>query len=233
MSVHSDRRATALVLSCEHARNTIPTRYRAELRCSAATLRSHLAFDPGALEIARHLSHGLNAPLIEGRTTRLLVDLNRPEHAALARARVPAALHERLLREIHRPHWQRVRDAIAAAPAGELVHLGCHSFTPRLRGTVRAFDLGLLYDPARPRERHFAGRWLAALRAELPELRIRRNAPYRGNAPGMTTSLRAELPASRYLGLELECNQRLWRRGGSGWRTLLAGLERSLARALR
>ena len=38
---------------------------------------------------------------------------------------------------------------------------------------------------------------------------MRRNAPYRGNADGLTTALRRELPASRYEGIELELNQRL------------------------
>ena len=38
---------------------------------------------------------------------------------------------------------------------------------------------------------------------------MRRNAPYRGDADGLTTALRRELPVSRYEGIELELNQRL------------------------
>ena len=36
---------------------------------------------------------------------------------------------------------------------------------------------------------------------------MRRNAPYRGDADGLTTALRRERPASRYCGVELELNQ--------------------------
>jgi predicted N-formylglutamate amidohydrolase len=83
-----------------------------------------------------------------------------------------------------------------------------HSFTPVWRGAKRNFAIGILYDPNRPRERSLAIDWQRRLRAELPRLGVRRNAPYRGDADGLTTALRREFPAERYLGLELELNQR-------------------------
>jgi hypothetical protein len=38
---------------------------------------------------------------------------------------------------------------------------------------------------------------------------VRRNFPYFGDTDGFTTHLRGVLPASEYLGIEIECNQRL------------------------
>jgi predicted N-formylglutamate amidohydrolase len=89
-----------------------------------------------------------------------------------------------------------------------VLHLAVHSFTPVWRGAKRNFEIGILYDTRRPRECSLAVSWQRRLRAELPHAGIRRNAPYRGNADGLTTALRREFPAGRYLGLELELNQR-------------------------
>nr|MCU0865398.1 N-formylglutamate amidohydrolase [Planctomycetota bacterium] len=52
---------------------------------------------------------------------------------------------------------------------------------------------------------------------------VRRNFPYFGDTDGFTTHLRQQLPAARYLGLEIECNQRAV--------TAVAG-QRRFARAL-
>ena len=233
MSARSSARPIGLVLSCEHASAHLPLRYADWLALSPSTLASHRAFDAGALELARELSRALHAPLVAGRQTRLLVDLNRPPEAAFgpAAARWSARRKSTLLRSLHTKHWNTVRSAILAAPAPTL-HLGCHSFTPILRGHRRDLDLGLLYDPDRPSERDFVISWQRVLAARLPELTIRRNAPYRGNSPGLTTSLRAEFPPSRYLGLELECNQRLWRRSRAFQLRLRSVLAASLAELL-
>ncbi len=88
-----------------------------------------------------------------------------------------------------------------------MVHLSCHSFTPRLAGKVRNADIGLLFDPSRGREVKLVAAIAAEIRRELPDLRVRRNYPYRGTADGHTTALRRALPASRYLGIEIELSQ--------------------------
>jgi len=89
-----------------------------------------------------------------------------------------------------------------------VLHLGVHSFTPVLDGVVRKPDLALLYDPARPGELDLCTRWSDALAAALPDRVIRRNNPYRGDADGMTTAFRRSFSAARYLGIEVEVNQR-------------------------
>jgi predicted N-formylglutamate amidohydrolase len=72
----------------------------------------------------------------------------------------------------------------------------------------------VLYDPARPLERALAVAWARALARELPERVVRRNDPYRGSADGLTTAMRRELPAARYVGIEIEINQKHIDRSG-------------------
>jgi len=161
--------------------------------------------------VGRNLALALDAELIAATTTRLLVDLNRsarnPAVFSELSRRLRRDRRDALLARHHCPHWDRVRAAIDAR-SGVVLHLGVHSFAPVWRGAKRNFAIGILYDPKRRHELSLATAWQQRLRAELPHLGVRRNAPYRGNADGLTTALRRELPADRYLGLELELNQR-------------------------
>ena len=201
----------SLLLTCEHGGNRVPREYRALFRGREALLASHRGWDPGALAVGQSLARALDAELIAATTTRLLVDLNRSRHNPAAFSELSRVLtrdrRDTLLARYHRPHWDRVRAAIAARKEGVL-HLGVHSFIPVWRGAKRSFAIGILYDPERPRERSLAMAWQRRLRAELPHVGVRRNAPYRGSADGLTTALRREFQAERYLGFELELNQR-------------------------
>jgi predicted N-formylglutamate amidohydrolase len=115
-----------------------------------------------------------------------------------------------LLERFHRPHWELARAAVSRgiAERGRVIHLGVHSFTSELDGVVRRPDIALLYDPARPSERDFATAWAEALAAHLPERVVRRNDPYRGTSDGMTTSFRRSFSGARYIGVEIEVNQK-------------------------
>ncbi len=201
-----------VLVTCEHGGNRVPRRERALFARAGRLLASHRGFDAGALDVACRLARAWRAPFVPATTTRLLVDLNRSPHnpavfSALTR-RLPRARREALLARHHRPHWQRVRAAVAATP-GRVLHLAVHSFTPVLRGARRDFGIGILYDPKRRGERERALAWQRRLSRALPGVGVRRNAPYRGDADGLATALRRELPASRYQGIELELNQRL------------------------
>jgi hypothetical protein len=89
---------------------------------------------------------------------------------------------------------------------------------------VRTAEIGLLYDPRRAREARFADDLQAAILpgASARHLRIRRNYPYRGVYDGFMTHLRTVFPASRYVGLEIEMNQRI--AGTAAGQRQLAGL---------
>jgi len=207
--------ARALVLSCEHGGARVPAAARPWFGGAAArrALESHRGHDAGALAIARAMSDRLGAPLLEHTVSRLVVDTNRSlGHPALHAEYLRGAPDELLARlvEAHwRPHRERVRGAVDAALAegATVLHVGVHSFTPRLDGVDRRCDVALLYDPSRTAERELAGAWLAALSERRPDLRLGRNFPYRGTADGLTTTLRRAL-GPRYLGIELEVSTR-------------------------
>jgi predicted N-formylglutamate amidohydrolase len=201
-----------ILVTCEHGGNRVPRRERALFARAGRLLASHRGFDAGALDVARRLARTWHAPLVPATTTRLLVDLNRSPHnpavfSALTRG-LSRARREALIARHHRPHWQRVRAALAGA-RGPVLHLAVHSFTPVLRGARRDFGIGILYDPKRRGERERALAWQRRLARALPGIGVRRNAPYRGDADGLTAALRRELPARRYQGIEIELNQHL------------------------
>lgn len=203
-----------VVLSCEHAGNRVPGAFAHLFRSRHAqnALNSHRGLDIGILPVVRGMGRRLGVRPIVTTVTRLLVDVNRsPRHRDLFSEfsrRLNDEERSRLIDTWYAPHRRAVEDAVRAVRSGAL-HLGLHSFTPVLNGVHRNVDIGLLYDPSRARERALCAAWAAALRTAAPDLRIRRNAPYRGVADGLATTLRTILPASAYLGIEVELNHSL------------------------
>lgn len=228
---------TAFLVSCEHGGNRIPPAYRACFAGQGALLRSHRGYDPGALALARELAKALPAPLIYATTSRLLVDLNRsPGHPRLFSPTIraqPAATRHDIVETWYLPYRQRAEHAIREAMAGgaRVIHLSSHSFTPVLDGVERNADVGLLYDPARAGEAALCRAWQMAL-AAAPAWRVRRNYPYAGKSDGLTAYLRRQFDGGRYIGVEIEINQRIVRTGGSDWRRLRAELIAALQAAL-
>jgi predicted N-formylglutamate amidohydrolase len=225
-----------LVLSCEHGGNAVPARYRGLFRAARRELASHRGWDPGALVLARELAREHGVELHATAVTRLLADANRslghPRLFSEFSRRLPAGERRRVLARYWRPHRRSVaRAARAGTRSCPSVHLSIHSFTPVLAGRVRTVDVGVLYDPAHAGERRFADVFIAALRAARPDLRVRRNRPYRGTGDGLTTELRAELGA-RYVGIELEVSQAFPRGSARRWRALRRDLRAALAAAL-
>lgn len=202
-----------LLLTCEHAAAEVPEPWQRLFEGEGDLLASHRGHDAGAWPLARHLAAALDAPLVGHRVTRLLVDANRsPGHPAffseLTRD-LPPEERERIVREHWEPHRRRVRERLDAllAEGAPVAHVGVHTFTPVMRGVPRAADVGLLYDPARPREARMCAAWKEALRRADPGLRVRRNYPYLGVSDGLVTALRRDLRDDRYAGVELEVSQ--------------------------
>lgn len=206
----------SLVVTCEHGGNDVPRRW-GELfqgRRAAKALESHRGWDPGALPLAVALARRFDAPLVHATVSRLLVDLNRSETNRTVFSEFSRVLdgpgRQELVERYHRPFREEVETRVTDALArGRVLHVSVHSFTPVLDGTVRLVDLSLLYDPGRPGERALCRAWAAGLTAALPELRIRRNQPYRGTSDGHTTALRRRFGPQGYLGVEIEVNQGL------------------------
>lgn len=227
-----------LVLSCEHASSRIPTALVPRFRGSAGRVATHEGFDLGAIDVARYLGSRFNVPVAATDVTRLVVDTNRSPHHPKVFGRevrhLPVEQRRHLLARYHTPHRRAVADRVRAAVQREhrVVHVAVHSFTPILDDVVRTAEIGLLYDPARPRERQLCRDWQTTLQARLPEFRIRRNYPYRGTADGLPTTLRREFGDAMYAGLELEVNQRLTMHPRRTWHPWLQALAEGLESCL-
>ncbi len=231
-------RRDQLILTCEHAGNRVPARYRLLFVGHEHLLPTHRGWDPGALLLAREMAERFSAPLYFEETTRLLVDLNRsvgnPELHSEATRHLTLRERREILEVYYHAHRRTVDEAVAAAVAegDRAMHVASHSFTPELDGHVRTADIGMLYDPARPGEVALATAWIEALRAADPALRLRRNYPYLGKSDGVTMKLRRQHAPGRYVGLELEVNQRYVEAGGPAWTKLRRTLVETLGAAL-
>lgn len=226
-----------LLITCEHGGNRIPAKYWPLFKKHRALLESHRGYDPGALAVARDFAAAFDAELVYSTTSRLLVELNRsPNHRQLlsdmTRA-LPAGERERLLERYYFPYreWVQRQVGDSIARGNRVLHVSCHSFTPRLDGETRRADIGLLYDPKRLNEARFCAAWQSAFRSIEPWLNVRRNYPYRGYADGLTTSLRKRHADSTYAGIELEVNQKYPLGDALAWKALRKTLVATLGRA--
>lgn len=179
--------ASPFVLVCDHASRRIPERY-GDMGLSEAERISHIAWDPGALEVSQALRDILDAPLVESTVSRLVIDANRDPAAAnliwtLSEATRIAAneglsLDERQFRieAYHQPYHDAI-DALldARQAAGQDVVLVCvHSFTPVFLGQARPWPIGVIHG----KDVHFTRALRDALAEDEPSLNIGWNEPY-------------------------------------------------------
>jgi len=186
VSVENEAGASAILLLCEHASRFVPDAYRG-LGLAEADLARHIAWDIGAADLARALSRRLDATLVLGGYSRLLVDCNRPLTSPTLMpvvsetTRIPGnegiddAERTRRIEGIFAPFQAAVADRLdARAEAGRRsVVIGVHSFTPVFKGVARPWHAGVLYGRAEA----FGERLLAALGGPSPTLAA--NEPYR------------------------------------------------------
>lgn len=205
----------ALVLSCEHAVNTVPSSYRHLFDTHESILQTHQGIDLGAVEIANHLRGLFNCSYSQATVTRLLIDCNR----SLTHSRCFSKFTKKLSPEqkqalvdlYYLPHRNTTAKLIQdhIDNGSQVLHLSIHSFTPILNGVTRNAGIGLLYDHDRHAEKEVARMWRSLLVQETPNYRVRMNYPYHGNTDALTTSLRKCHSEHDYLGFEVECNQAL------------------------
>jgi predicted N-formylglutamate amidohydrolase len=151
------------VLVCDHAGRATPLKL-GRLGLAAAAFDQHIAWDIGALNLARRLAAMLNATLIHQAYSRLVIDCNRaPDHPgailavsdgwvipgneALSATGIAARVSA-----IHAPyHGAIAAELDARANAGRKSLLVCvHSFTPRMAGQARPWHVGILHGPNSP-----------------------------------------------------------------------------------
>jgi predicted N-formylglutamate amidohydrolase len=181
--VNADGTGSA-VLVCDHASNRVPGRL-GDLGLDAAQLADHIAWDPGAADVARRLSAHLDASLVLSGYSRLAVDCNRPlgspESIAEQSAGVPVpgnrglSLQERDLRieALFRPYHNAIARLLDARSHRPSLLLSIHSFAPVLNGRLRPWHVGVSYR----RDRRLAALLLGAL-ARNRDLKVGDNRPY-------------------------------------------------------
>jgi predicted N-formylglutamate amidohydrolase len=172
------------VLVCDHASNRVPRRLAA-LGLAADQLVDHIAWDPGAAQVARRLSAHLDAPLILSGYSRLVIDCNRPlgnaESIAEQSAGVPItgnrglspAERENRVDALFRPYHGAISRLLDRRSQRPSLLLSIHSFTPVLNGRLRPWQIGISYG----RDRRLAALLIGMLTRDR-DLRIGENEPY-------------------------------------------------------
>lgn len=215
--------STGIVITCEHAGNLVPKRYRHLFNNHEELLNSHRGYDIGARSLARKISRRLDAPLFHAKYTRLLIETNRSISSRNLFSPVtrglPRSDRRHIIDTFYHPYRRRVEEYIQQVSAkGPVIHLSIHTFTPVLGGAVRKADIGLLYDPGRPAEKAISSQLFTAFQQTNPlKLTCRRNYPYKGIADSFTTGLRKRYADDQYAGLEIEVNQKHCVAGAKSW----------------
>lgn len=157
--VTNRRGASPFVIVCDHASNFVPPDY-GTLGLDPSELTRHIAWDPGALPVARRMAGMLDATLVESCISRLVIDCNRPLDApdliweVSETTEVPgnrnldAGERARRVALAHRPYHDLI-DAIVAErlQAGRATALiSMHSFTPVYKSVPRPWQIGIIHD---------------------------------------------------------------------------------------
>lgn len=201
------------VITCEHAVNTIPPAYARYFEPHRDLLKTHRGYDIGALGIAQSLADALRPPFFQATTSRLLIDNNRslshPACFSFITSTLPETLKHNIIEDYYQPYRQPILQYFkhVIAKKQTILHFSIHSFTPVFDDVIRKGDLCLLYDPSRRHELQFAKRWCTWLKAQAPDLIIRRNYPYVGKSDGLASHCRTLFNEQEYIGFEIESNQ--------------------------
>jgi predicted N-formylglutamate amidohydrolase len=174
------------IIVADHAGARIPRRL-ANLGLPASELQRHIAWDIGALSVARHVAQIIDAPLVAQNYSRLVIDCNRdprmptsipciselceiPGNIGLSAAEIAARRAE-----IFDPYHRRIRELLDGRQASgrRVILVAQHTMTDVYKGDRRAMHAAVLYN----RDRRFAGVVLEMLRRE-PHLLIADNEPY-------------------------------------------------------
>jgi len=178
--------ASNFVIVVDHASARIPRRL-GDLGLPAVELQRHIAWDIGALAVARQVASDLDAPLVAQNYSRLVIDCNRNPKVATS---IPPASESVAIPgnvglsdeevtarrvEIFDPYHAEVRALLDARLAARrpTILVAQHTMTDVYHGVRREMHGAVLYN----RDRRFAGLTLEMLRRES-HLLITDNEPY-------------------------------------------------------
>ncbi len=172
------------VLICDHASHRLPRRL-GTLGLDETQRMDHIAWDPGAAQVARRLSLLLDAPLLLSGYSRLVIDCNRPlcspesipERSAGVRVpgnlALPSTERNARVEALFRPYHEAIDRLLDSRCGHPSLLLSIHSFTPALNGHPRPWHVGI----SSGRDRRFADLIRAALMRDR-RLAVGDNEPY-------------------------------------------------------
>lgn len=223
----------------DHAGSCIPEAL-CNLGLAEPDLERHIALDIGVSALGRALSEAMDAPFIEQRYSRLVVDCNRAKGTPQSIAAVsdetvipgnagldPEAA-ERRYRHIFDPYHRAI--AAALDRRGEegraVVLISLHSFTPVLGAQARPWDVGVLHDGG---ETEFARTLLGQL-VQGSSWCVGNNEPYHMDATDFTVPYHAYPRGLHYAEIEVRQDHLT---DDAGVRTMAATLGKALVQAAR
>jgi predicted N-formylglutamate amidohydrolase len=177
---------SSFVIVVDHASRRVPRRLD-DLGLPAPELLRHIAWDIGALAVARQVAAALDAPLLAQNYSRLVIDCNRNPEVATSIPRMSESVEipgnidltqvEAGARraEIFDPYHQRISALLdeRTAAGRTTILVAQHSMTNIYNGVSRPMHAAVLYN----RDRRFAGLVLDALRRD-DGLIVADNEPY-------------------------------------------------------
>jgi len=200
------------VLVADHARRDLPDEY-GDLGLPSREFDRHIAYDIGVEAVTRHLAAALGVPAVLACFSRLLIDPNRGEDdptlirqlydGTIIPGNYPLSEEERQKRLdlFYRPYQDAVGAVIAsvhAATGAAPFIFSVHSFTPVMRGEVRPWHVGVLWDSD-----DRAPRPLLEMLSSDPLLVVGDNEPYDGALRGDTMYRHAIVNGYAHVLLEL------------------------------
>lgn len=157
--------AARCIIVCDHAGTAVP-RSLGLLGLEAQDFGRHWAVDVGAGNVSRRLSQLLDAPLLLGNYSRVVVDTNRrPDHPTLlpqtgegtpipGNANLREGDKQTRIEEIYLPFHRRLAALIDSFEGRGITPaiVAIHSFTPVFFKLTRPWDVGVLWlqDPRIP-----------------------------------------------------------------------------------
>ena len=189
-----------ILIIADHASNYLP-KEKNKLGLTNAFLNQHIAFDIGIKELSLDLSNRLKCNIIQGKYSRLLIDLNRdlddptvipeivdrkiiPGNIGLSKSELRLRV-KKIYNKYHHEIDKTIKDKKVK------VILSIHSFNPIFKNKKRLLEFGILSNE----DKNLSNIIIEQLR--LHKLNVGDNKPYKGNLIGDSMyrhGLRNKLP---------------------------------------
>jgi predicted N-formylglutamate amidohydrolase len=215
LEAHHLERETPCLIVADHAGHVVPD--GVELGVDPNDLARHIGWDIGAAAVSRRLADRLDAPALLCHVSRLVIDPNR-------RPRLPSSMPvlsdgtvvpgnrelaeediERRIRDHFLPYHRAIARWIGAKRRTGIVPamIAVHSFTPRMLGASRPWQVGVLWRG----DRRMADPLLKGLQAD-PSICVGDNLPYSGKEEfGYTVNFHAQRTHIPHVMVELRQNE--------------------------